>query len=105
MNEQALRGYLNLARKAGRLALGFRAVRQSLAQGRCELLVLALDAGDSLQRLDRGDLPVIRPADKTILGGWFGRGELSVIGVTDPHLAEALMKASRASGNDPASGR
>ena len=103
--EEVLRSFLNLARKAGRLAIGHHAVRQALGRGRCHLLIFASDAGASLQRLDRGDLPVLRPADKTTLGEWLGRSEVAILGLTDPHMAGALLEKSAASQNDPATGR
>jgi len=101
-NETALLGalapYLHQARRAGALALGYRAVKQALAAGRCALLLLARDAGDSLRRLPRGATPLIELADRHALGAWAGRSELSILGVTDPDLAAGLLARAVAHG-------
>ncbi len=96
---EALLPYLNLARKSGALEIGFRAVRRSLHRERCRLIILAIDAGDSLLKMDMGKVPVLRLADRNELGDWFGRKEVSILGITDPHLAETLRK--KAEGSDP----
>lgn len=92
----ALAPYLHQARRAGALALGYRAVKQALAAGRCALLLLARDAGDSLRRLPRGATPLIELADRHALGAWAGRSELSIVGVTDPGLAAGILARAAA---------
>jgi len=89
---EALVPYLSLARKAGSLEIGFRAVRRALHRGRVHLLILATDAGASLSKIDTGTLPVISPADRATLGAWLGRKEIAILGLTDPHLARAVRE-------------
>jgi ribosomal protein L7Ae-like RNA K-turn-binding protein len=83
--------YLHLARRSGSLALGHRAVKQSLSKGRCALLLLAKDAGASLRRLEMGDTPLLELADRRTLGAWIGRSELSIVGVTSSELAAGML--------------
>jgi len=98
-SKEALLPYLNLAKKGGSIEIGFRAVRRSLHRKSCKLLILATDAGESLLKMDLGRLPILRPADRRTLGAWLGRKEISILGITDPHLAETLRK--KAEGSDP----
>jgi len=102
---EVLLPYLNLARKGGSLEIGFRAVRRSLHRGRCHLLIMATDAGASLAKMETGNILILRPTDRVTLGGWLGRKEVSVLGVTDPHLAEALREKGQGSSSGPVSGR
>ncbi len=84
--------YLHLARRSGSLALGHRAVKQSLSKGRCALLLLASDAGASLRRLETGDTPLLELSeDRRHLGAWIGRGELSILGITSVELAAGML--------------
>lgn len=88
----ALLPYLHLARRSGAMALGHSAVKQSLAAGRCSLVVMARDAGASLRRLDTGDTPRLELADRRTLGDWVGRSELAVFGLTSRELAAGVLK-------------
>ncbi len=84
--------YLHLARRSGSLALGHRAVKQSLSKGRCALVILAGDAGASLRRLEMGKTPLLElAADRRTLGAWIGREELSILGVTSFELASGML--------------
>jgi ribosomal protein L7Ae-like RNA K-turn-binding protein len=88
---EALAPYLHQARRAGALAIGYRAVKQSLSAGRCALLLLATDAGASLRRLPAGATPLLELGDRHTLGAWAGRGELAILGVTDRALAAGML--------------
>ncbi len=103
--KEALLPYLNLARRGGMLEIGFRATRRSLHRGRCMLLLLATDAGDSLMKMEFGEVPMLRVTDRITLGGWLGRKEISILGITDPHLAETLLKKVEGSDPGPVPGR
>ncbi len=102
---EALLPYLNLARKSGGLEIGFRATRRSLHRQRLHLLILASDAGDSLLKMDFGRVPILRLVDRITLGEWLGRKEVSILGITDPHLAETLRKKAEGSDSGPVIGR
>ncbi len=88
----AVLAYLHLARRSRSLAVGHVAVKQGLKQGRCKLILMATDAGGSLKRLDTGRVPVLELSDKREIGGWLERSEVSIMGITDPHLAAGILK-------------
>jgi ribosomal protein L7Ae-like RNA K-turn-binding protein len=87
--------YLNQARRKRSLELGQEAVRRALAQGRCRLLFLAADAGESLRRMKTGQVPVIELGDRQRLGDWLGREQVAVLGLTDADLAAGILKRLR----------
>ncbi len=74
-------------------------MRRSLHRERCKLIILAIDAGESLLKMGLDKVPVLRLVNRSELGEWFGRKEVSILGITDPHLAETLRK--KAEGSDP----
>lgn len=89
---------LGLARRAGRAAVGTRAVREAAAAGRLELLVLARDAGGNARgRLGRSlteaGAPVLECGTRAALGAALGRGPTVAVGVTDPGLASRIVRA------------
>ena len=84
--------YLHLARRSRSLAVGHDAVKHALAKGRCKLILMATDAGGSMRRLETGRVPLLELCDKQELGGWLDRGEVSILGITDPHLAAGILK-------------
>ncbi len=84
--------YLHLARRSRSLAVGHVAVKQGLQKGRCKLILRAMDAGGSLKRLETGRVPVLELSDKRELGGVLERSEVSILGITDPHLAAGILK-------------
>jgi ribosomal protein L7Ae-like RNA K-turn-binding protein len=92
----ALAPYLHQARRAGALAIGYRAVKQSLSAGRCALVLLAADAGASLRRLPVGGTPLLELGDRYTLGAWAGRSELAILGVTDRGLAAGILARAAA---------
>ncbi|MSR23289.1 MAG: hypothetical protein EXR92_07095 [Gemmatimonadetes bacterium] len=90
-------GLLGLARRAGAVALGVDATRQSLNSGRVRLVLLAADA--SHKQLDkvrglalRGGIPVRWVSDRALMGRAVGAGPLSVVGVTAGTFAEQLLR-------------
>jgi ribosomal protein L7Ae-like RNA K-turn-binding protein len=89
--ERVVLPYLHLARRGAMLALGYQAVKQSLAHGRCRLIVRARDAGAALRRLDTGSVPVLELVDKRRLGDCCGRSELSVLGIESAELAAGML--------------
>ena len=93
--DEALAGavlpYLHLARRGGSLALGHKAVKQSMSRGQCRLVLMARDAGASLRRLETGKIPVLELADRATLGAWVGRSELAILGFTNPDLAAGIL--------------
>ena len=84
---------LGIARRAGLIVLGTRAVRGALRKGRVHLLILAKDASENaLPRLGEEGKNVsrIRLGTRETLGKAVGRGEVVVAGIIDGDLATKL---------------
>jgi ribosomal protein L7Ae-like RNA K-turn-binding protein len=84
---------LGIARRAGLIVLGTRAVRGALRKGRVHLLIVAKDASaNALARLgsEGRNVPQMRLGTREILGKAVGRGEMVVAGITDSDLATKL---------------
>lgn len=101
-------GILGLARRAGQLAVGTRAVREALADGSARAVVLARDAGENaLDRLSgplgRRRPSIVRSAGAAEIGAALGRERVVAAAITDPGLAEALVAGARSgTGSSPA---
>ena len=84
---------LGIARRAGLIVLGTRAVRGALRKGSVHLLILAKDASENaLPRLGEEGKNVsrIRLGTRDTLGKAVGRGEVVVAGIIDSDLATKL---------------
>jgi uncharacterized protein len=102
-------GLLSSAHRAGRTAVGTDAVREAMAQRRLMLLVVAADASNRRQDMERqaerlgGSCAVL--GTRASLGPLFHRDEVALVGITEPALAaEIAMAAHRArvlAGEDP----
>ena len=101
-------GLLGIALRAGRLALGTRAVSSAARRGRLALLVLARDASrHAVGRLapEARVAPRVTVASREALGRALGRREVAVVGVTDKALAARILTGERApAGDDDSSG-
>ncbi len=94
----AWRNWLGLARKAGKLAPGSHQVEMALKQGQVALIVIAEDAGASVDRkyhLWAQDLkvPVVRAGSKAELGLAIGMGPHAILAILDVALAKKLWMA------------
>ena len=87
--------YLHQARRKRSLAVGQEAVKRSLSRGKCRLVLLALDAGNSHRRMKIGSVPIVELADRRRLGAWLGREDVAIMAVTDPDLAVGILKRLR----------
>jgi len=86
---------LGLARRAGRVELGTRAVQEAGAEGRLRCVLLAEDAGGSARgRLSRalrdGEVTLLRVSSRRRLGAALGREDLVTAGVTDEGFARLV---------------
>lgn len=86
---------LGLARRAGRVELGTRAVREAGAEGRLLCVILAEDAGGNargrLERVVGGDrVRLLRVSSRRRLGAALGREDLVTVGVTDEGFARLV---------------
>jgi hypothetical protein len=90
-------GFVGLALRARAVVLGREACKRAARAGDLCVLVVARDAGGSAAR-DAGasdGMPVVRlELDRTGLGQLAGRQSLAVLGITDPHLADGLLRAA-----------
>ena len=92
---ERLLGLLGLARRAGKLAVGFSAVEQLVKRGERPLVIVARDAGAG-QRARIGRWEPVRglvddAVDAADLAEALGRGKLSVVGLTDPGFVQGIL--------------
>ena len=93
----ALQRLVGLALRGRHVALGREACKRAAKRGELHALVLADDAGKSAAR-DCGATPATRVVrsglDKRGLGAVVGRGEVAALGITDPHLADGVVRTA-----------
>ncbi len=88
---------IGLACKAGKLAIGERAVRKALRLSQVCLLVLAKDSSHRTKRnfVDyyngNRNIPLVEIATRAELGYQLGREQVAVAAITDPFLAQAVV--------------
>jgi ribosomal protein L7Ae-like RNA K-turn-binding protein len=95
MKIEEIRGLLGLARRAGRLSIGSRETRIALRRGEIRLVILAEDASprdrERLVRVaEEEGVPARVVEGRASLGEAIGAGDVTVVGVQDPGMAEAL---------------
>ena len=84
---------LGLARRAGRAAVGTRAVLTAARSRRLEALIVAHDASPNAMNRVRGAarrVPIVRCGTRETLGLALGRGPVAVVGVTDRGFARRI---------------
>jgi len=94
---------VGLARRAGRLVLGTRAVLEASATGKLRAVVLARDASPGARdrlgaALRSGGVPVLAVSSRERLAAALGREDLVVAGVTDVGFAGRLAELLPAGG-------
>lgn len=105
MRDKAL-NYIGIMQKAGACAVGENDSGIACRSGKAKALLLASDASENAVSRAQGfvygrGIPLaVLPYDKTELADILGRGVTSMIAVTDLGLANALMKALAADGNE-----
>lgn len=90
---------LGLARRAGRAAVGTRAVMTAARSRRLEALIVARDASPHALERVRGaarGVPIVRCGTRETLGLAIGRGPVAVVGVTDRELARRIAAGALA---------
>ena len=98
MDERAERlvALLGLARRAGKLAMGYTAVAQLVRRGERPLVIVAVDAGAGQRgriarwQPVRGLVDDVLSADDLAVA--LGREKLSVVGVSDPGFIAGIAK-------------
>jgi ribosomal protein L7Ae-like RNA K-turn-binding protein len=93
---ERLLGLLGLACRAGRLALGARAVTAMVSEGRRPLVILARDTGPAQRERLLRLSPVRRILDDAVdrrqLAQALGRSELAVVAVADPDFVRGIER-------------
>ena len=93
--KEKLFGSLTMCRRAGRLALGFDSTKESIAEGKASLILLASDASEKTEKetrffADKAGVPVMRTeADMNEIGWSLGK-KCGVIAVCDEGFARAI---------------
>ncbi len=87
-------GMLGLAMRAGKLSLGEGKAADAVRGGKCELLILATDAGPNTEKrflnmTEFYDVSVLRPCGREELSGVLGKPAV-VLAVTDQGFASQL---------------
>jgi len=93
---EGVEGLVGLARRGGRLAVGFEACVKALSQKKAALIILADDLSPSTADRLKGkfpdaSIPAIVHGLKNEWGRVLGREEVGVMAVLDKGLAEAIM--------------
>ena len=90
---------MGIARRAGLVVLGTRAVKAALRKGSVHLLIVAKDASrNALARLgsEGREVPRVRLGTRETLGKAVGRGEMALAGIIDSDLAAKLIQDNEA---------
>jgi ribosomal protein L30E len=91
----ALRRLVGLAVRSRTVTVGREACKRAARRGELYVLLVAEDAGRSAAR-DCGATAATRVLhsrmDKRELGALVGRDAVAALGITDPHLADGLMR-------------
>ena len=92
---------VGVARRAGCVAVGTRAVREAGRERRLSAILLARDASpNSRERLervrDRSGAEIVTCGDRASLGAAVGRGPVAALGVTERGLAEMVLATIQA---------
>lgn len=94
-----IKSLVSIARKAGKIAAGFSAVRDALEKKRVSLLLFAEDLSDGTREklaAERGDaVPGETLFTREDYGALFGRELVGVAGILDQGLAHAIMHEVR----------
>jgi ribosomal protein L7Ae-like RNA K-turn-binding protein len=96
MDPARLLGLLGLARRAGKLALGFSAVEQLVRRGEKPLVIVARDMGAA----QKGKVERLQPVrgllddvlDGADMAAAFGREKLTVVAVSDTGFVKGIEK-------------
>jgi ribosomal protein L7Ae-like RNA K-turn-binding protein len=91
---------VGLARRAGYVAVGTRAVREAASRGEICVAVVARDATDNARKRlhslsDRSDIEVIEFGTRGSLGRAVGREEAVVVGIGDRGLGRRIVGEAR----------
>ena len=93
----AVRNYLGLARRAGKVVSGDAQVEGNLKRGKGNLLIIAADSAGAqkkyIQWAGGQNVPVIIDGTKQELGLMLGTSPRAAVLVTDEGFSKAILKA------------
>lgn len=97
MKNNGFCGMLGICAKAGAVASGAFAAEKAIKTGAARLVILAGDASENTRSdyeklCSSRNVPFVQYADKETLGVAVGKGERTVIAITDAGLADSLLK-------------
>jgi len=97
MTEEKVLGLLGLAHRAGAVASGAMQTEKALLSGRCQLLLVALDAApETKKRLNaitmRTETPTLGALTKLQMGTAVGKSPKAALAVTDRGFAGAIRR-------------
>ena len=89
--------FLGLTRKSGHLIAGGNLVEAAIKRGKVCLLLLAQDASDGTKKSFRDmsrsfHVEILEVSTKDDLGSAIGKGQISVIGITDQRMSKKLKE-------------
>lgn len=89
--------FLGLTRKSGNLIAGGNLAEAAIKRGKVCLLLLAQDASDGTKKSFRDmsrsfNVEILEVSTKDDLGSAIGKGQISVIGVTDQIMSKKLKE-------------
>ena len=93
---EGVEGLVGLARRGRRLAVGFEACIQAVAQKKAALIILAKDLSPATakrfrNKIEDSPLKVLVHGSKSEWGRALGREEVGIMAVLDKGLGEAIM--------------
>lgn len=97
MASARLVGLLGLALRSRALAIGRTACRRAAARGRLYLVIVARDAGKSIERdagMSAARQRLRSDLDKVQLGALLGRASVAVVGLMDENLARGIQDSA-----------
>lgn len=99
--DRRIEGLLGGARRGRLVAIGTDAVKEALAEGKAELVLVARDAAAAAKNHEVENAvasgKAIAWSEKSRLGALFGRDEVAVVALLHPGLASAVSGVYRAS--------
>ena len=92
---EKIKSLLLMAARAGKLVVGYSAVRDALEKGRVDMIIYAADLSDGTrEKIERtGPKPVLREATlftRSEWGGMLGRELVGVVGIEDTGFCNAV---------------
>ncbi len=101
--------FLGLARKSGKLLLGYNKNEEAVKYHKVKLLIISKDAAENTKDKFRGygekyAIPLIEDFTPLELGNALGSGEIAVVGVLDRNMAKKLITLDKSKKDEEING-